>query len=101
MNHLVYLGDIEFKKNDGPFLAITNSVTHALERGGRVVSMGENFPIIEAFAQKYDTLEILHLNTHQDLYDSLGGNIYSMPVPLQESWKNNLPNGMYRQASEP
>ena len=39
-------------------------------------------PIIEAYAQKYDHLNILHLDAHPDLYDNLHGNINSHACPF-------------------
>ncbi|MBC2705336.1 MAG: agmatinase [Desulfobacula sp.] len=86
IEYLYDLGDIEFKKGIDDFNLITNSIKNILDLDCHLISLGGDhsvtFPIIEAYAQKYDHINILHLDAHPDLYDSLHGNIYSHACPF-------------------
>jgi arginase len=79
-------GDINFKDNTNEFALITQSVKNILDTNCNLVSLGGDhsitFPIIEAYSQKYDDLNILHLDAHPDLYDNLQGNIHSHACPF-------------------
>lgn len=52
------------------------------------------YPIVKAFAGKYDRLDILHFDAHPDLYDELYGDRYSHACPfariVEEGWVANL-----------
>ncbi len=93
--HLLYdLGDIVFKTNADPFNQITSSAKVVLDQGNHMICLGGDhsitFPVIKAYAQKYDSLNILHLDAHPDLYDSLDGNIYSHACPFARIMEKKL-----------
>ncbi len=68
------------------YLDISTPVRSILEKGAVPFSLGGDhsitFPIIQAFSQKFDTLNILHFDAHGDLYDELDGNRYSHACPF-------------------
>lgn len=93
--HLLYdLGNIDFKTDVDPFNQITNSAKAVLDQGNHMICLGGDhsitFPVIKAYAQKYDCLNILHLDAHPDLYDSLDGNIYSHASPFARIMEKKL-----------
>ncbi|MBT6337871.1 MAG: agmatinase [Desulfobacula sp.] len=93
--HLLYdLGNIDFKTDVDPFNQITNSAKAVLDQGNHMICLGGDhsitFPVIKAYAQKYDCLNILHLDAHPDLYDSLDGNIYSHACPFARIMEKKL-----------
>ncbi|MBT3387804.1 MAG: agmatinase [Desulfobacula sp.] len=93
--HLLYdLGNIDFKTDADPFNQITNSAKAVLDQGSHMICLGGDhsitFPVIKAYAQKYDCLNILHLDAHPDLYDSLDGNIYSHACPFARIMEKKL-----------
>lgn len=94
IKHLYDLGDIDFKEDIDDFNLIKNSAKDVLDKNCYLLSLGGDhsitFPIIEAYAQKYDRLNILHLDAHPDLYDSLDGNIYSHACPFARIMEKNL-----------
>ena len=94
IKHLYDLGDICFKEGIDDFNLITNSVKKVLDLGCHLISLGGDhsvtFPIIEAYAQKYDNLNILHLDAHPDLYESLKGNKYSHACPFARIMEKKL-----------
>jgi agmatinase len=51
-----------------------------------VISIGGDhsvsFPILSAFADKYEKINILHLDAHADLYDNFDNNPYSHASPF-------------------
>ena len=57
---------------------IYNVVYNELEKGNNIISIGGDhsitFPIIQAYAKKYDSLNILHFDAHPDLYDNFDEN---------------------------
>ena len=94
VQHLYDLGDIDFDDHTDDFNVITRSVKKPLDIGGYLISLGGDhsitFPIIEAHAQKYDNLNILHLDAHPDLYDSLDGNPLSHACPFARIMEKKL-----------
>jgi arginase len=93
--HLLYdLGNIDFKTDADPFNQITSSAKAVLDQGSHMICLGGDhsitFPVIKAYAQKYDCLNILHLDAHPDLYDSLDGNIYSHASPFARIMEKKL-----------
>lgn len=86
IKHLYDFGDLDFKAVKDEFSIITKSVDNILGQNGHVISLGGDhsvtFPIIKAHAGHYNNLNILHFDAHPDLYDTLGGNIYSHASPF-------------------
>lgn len=81
-------GDLELTGLSGAaaFEAITTAVGRMLEAGGCPLLLGGDhsitYPVVRAFARRYPELNILHLDAHPDLYDSLDGNRYSHASPF-------------------
>lgn len=84
---IVDLGDVDVS---GPFrdvfAKIEERVRDVLEKGAVPIILGGDhsltYPIIRAYASKYDRLDILHFDAHPDLYDELYGDRYSHGCPF-------------------
>lgn len=70
----------------GVFNSIRKTVAGLLTAQARVVALGGDhsvtFPIVQAHAGAFPNLNILHLDAHPDLYDSLKGNRFSHACPF-------------------
>jgi agmatinase len=82
------LGDMVFHDHDPhkAYLAIKERVLRELVPGDKLLSIGGDhsisFPVIEAHAEKYRGLHVLHLDAHADLYDNFDDNPYSHASPF-------------------
>ncbi|MFK7946828.1 MAG: agmatinase, partial [Saprospiraceae bacterium] len=92
------LGDIAFETSDAAkaFQTINSTIENHLKDDSKILSLGGDhsvsFPVIKAFANKYDGLNILHLDAHADLYENFDDNHYSHASPfarLMETGKIN------------
>jgi len=94
MRDLYDRGDIDFTLDRDHFETIKGSVIDILNQGVHPIFLGGDhsvtFPIIEALAQKYTNLNILHLDAHGDLYDSLDGNRFSHACPFARVMEKKL-----------
>ena len=76
------------------FDRISAEVRTLLEKGDRVLSLGGDhsiaFPIMRAFAEHYDQLNILQIDAHSDLYDHFEGNPYSHACPFARIMEQGL-----------
>lgn len=81
-------GDIVFKETNPKkaFTTIKNKISSLIKDNSKVISIGGDhsvsFPIISAFADKYEKINILHLDAHADLYDNFDNNPYSHASPF-------------------
>lgn len=81
-------GDIEFEDTNPQkaYSTIKNKISSLLEGNDKVISIGGDhsvsFPIINAFVEKYERINILHLDAHADLYDNFDHNPYSHASPF-------------------
>lgn len=82
------LGDILFPDKT-PIAAYNNikqKIQQELQDSSKIICFGGDhsvsFPIIEAFAEKYKGLHVLHLDAHADLYDNFDNNPYSHASPF-------------------
>jgi len=68
------------------FAKIEGGVRALLEQGKRPVSLGGDhsitYPIMKAFARRYQELTIFHFDAHPDLYDEFEGNRLSHACPF-------------------
>jgi len=68
------------------FSRIETSVLDILEKNAIPVVLGGDhsitYPIVKAFAKKFDFLDVLHFDAHPDLYDELYGDRYSHACPF-------------------
>lgn len=91
-------GDLYFENTNAEeaFKTIKEKIKSLLSSEDKILSLGGDhsisFPVISAHAEKYDGLNILHLDAHADLYDNFDNNPYSHASPfarLMESGKIN------------
>lgn len=71
---------------------VTATVEAILDDGRRPLSMGGDhsvtFPILRAFAARYDDLTVVHVDAHPDLYDDLDGNPLSHASPFARAMEH-------------
>jgi len=72
-------------ENDA-FAAIEGGASALIAHGKRPVSLGGDhsitYPIVKAFARRYQELTIFHFDAHPDLYDEFEGNRLSHACPF-------------------
>lgn len=87
-------GDLTFRQDDDAFTHIEEAITLLLGHRLIPISLGGDhsitYPIIKAFHEKYDKLQILHFDAHPDLYDELDGNRFSNACPFARIMENDL-----------
>jgi arginase len=82
------VGDIAFETTnpEKAFETIKAKINSLISDKTKVVSIGGDhsvsYPIISAFADKYEGLNILHFDAHADLYDNFDDNPYSHASPF-------------------
>ncbi len=90
------LGDMDLKdlSPEKAYNAIKSRIEIELSAGQPILSLGGDhsvsFPIIEAHAQVYPGLHVLHLDAHTDLYDDFEGNPYSHASPFARLMETRL-----------
>ncbi len=88
------LGDLELEPGAMALAQIEGAVTTLLERGVRVLSLGGDhaltLPVVRAYAQRYERLNLLHLDAHPDLYDEFEGDRYSHACPFARIMEEGL-----------
>lgn len=93
-DRLVDVGDLEFDDATNRRDQIRSSLLRLLGRGARPLLLGGDhaitYPIVQAMAQTYSDLTILHLDAHTDLYDELDGNRYSHGCPMARIMEEGL-----------
>ncbi len=93
-------GDIVFKDTNPKkgFTAIKNKISSLIKDNSKVISIGGDhsvsFPIISAFADKYEKINILHLDAHADLYDNFDNNPYSHASPFARIMESGVINSL-------
>jgi len=81
-------GDIHFESTEAKaaFHTIQKTIKNLLKDTDKIISFGGDhsisYPVIDAFSDKYDKLNILHLDAHSDLYDNFDNNPYSHASPF-------------------
>jgi len=75
------LGDIEVENLRGSVAdadRITAAIDEQLGAGRQVITIGGDhsitYPILRAFRDRFESLTVLHIDAHPDLYDDLDGN---------------------------
>ena len=88
------LGDLELGSGLAALEQIEQAITGLLARGLRVLSLGGDhaitYPLVRAYAARYENLSILHLDAHPDLYDEFEGNRYSHACPFARIMEEGL-----------
>jgi arginase len=82
------LGDISFAASNPAFVYnnIKKIIQQELNSNDKIICLGGDhsvsFPIIEAYAEKFNNLNVLHLDAHADLYHNFDNNPYSHASPF-------------------
>ena len=89
-----YLDVLKLSSGKAAMDSIRIRVKKELEYDQKVLSLGGDhsvtFPIIQAYAEKYKGLNILHFDAHPDLYNNFDNNPYSHASPFARIMENNL-----------
>jgi agmatinase len=84
-------GDLEITDFIGD---IRRPVARHLENRARVIALGGDhsitYPLLEAYAEVYKNLNILHLDAHPDLYHEYQGNPYAHACPFARIMEKGL-----------
>ena len=76
------------------FAEIEEVLGRLLAKEARIAALGGDhsitYPVLRAYAGKYQQLSVLHLDAHPDLYDELGGNRYSHACPFARIMEEHL-----------
>ena len=79
-------GDIELLNRESKIGCIEEYIADLLENGVRVLSLGGDhaitYPILRAYRRTNDSITVVQLDAHPDLYDEFGGNRYSHACPF-------------------
>ena len=81
-------GDIIFEDTNPQkaFDTIKTHMSKLLKADNKVISLGGDhsitYPVIDAFTEKFEKLNILHLDAHGDLYDNFDNNPFSHASPF-------------------
>lgn len=79
---------------DAAFAAIENAVSRELRQDGPLLVLGGDhsitYPVMKVFAAKFSGLQVLHFDSHPDLYDELGGNRFSHACPFARILEQKL-----------
>lgn len=82
------LGDMVFTNTDSKaaYNQIKNKIEEEINGDCKTICFGGDhsisFPIIESYSNKFEDLNILHLDAHADLYDNFDNNPYSHASPF-------------------
>lgn len=81
-------GDLDLQNADSAeaFTIIKNAVSHQIQNGDKIICFGGDhsvsYPIVAAHAEHYQSIHILHLDAHADLYENFDDNPYSHASPF-------------------
>jgi len=84
----------DFKIQD--YFEIEKITAENLESNKPLITLGGDhsitFPILKAHFEKYDAVDILHIDAHSDLYDNFEGDKYSHACPFARIMEGGLAN---------
>jgi agmatinase len=87
-------GDIEPVAGSEMSTLIENSIYTLIADGLAPISLGGDhsitYPIVRAFARKFNNLSLLHFDAHPDIYDSYQGNRNSHASPFARIMEHKL-----------
>jgi len=88
------VGNVDLSTGIKAMNQIENSIRKLLDKGLKPLSLGGDhsitFPIIKAFAEKYEKLNIFHIDAHPDLFDNFENNPFSHASPFARIMENGL-----------
>lgn len=90
------VGNVKLSSGAGAMEQIENSIRGLLDRGIKPLSLGGDhsvtFPIMKVFAEKYEKLNIFHIDAHPDLFDNFEDNPFSHASPFARIMEKGLVN---------
>ncbi len=92
---LADLGDVDASGNyEEVFSRLEKKVSEILSKNAVPVILGGDhsisYPVVKAFARKYKPLDILHFDSHPDLYEELYGDRFSHACPFARIMEEGL-----------
>ena len=88
------LDEIKLPSGELAIKEICKKAQNELGKGKKLISIGGDhsitFPLIQAHANQYKSLNILHFDAHPDLYDNFDDNPFSHASPFARIMENNL-----------
>lgn len=88
------LGDLNIDDAYTAFKEIQSHTAKILAQQSKIITLGGDhsitFPVVKAHAEVYSDLNILHIDAHPDLYDSLDGNRHSHASPFARIMEKGL-----------
>lgn len=89
-------GDLDFTGIMDRRSHISLQTTELIKCGNPLIALGGDhaitYPLVRAFAERYENLTLLHLDAHTDLYDELHGNPHSHGCPMARIMEEKLVN---------
>jgi len=80
------IGDLHLPDTGDALQRIEDHVRRLLAEDRRVLALGGDhavtYPILRAYAERFPSLNVLHLDAHPDLYDELNGDRFSHACPF-------------------
>ena len=93
-NEINILDEINIPSGKAGINKIFNVACNEIKKNNKLVSIGGDhsitFPLIQAHAKKYNSLNILHFDAHPDLYDNFDNNPFSHASPFARIMENKL-----------
>jgi arginase len=93
-------GDIVFRSNkvEWVYNKIKKTIQSELITSDKIICLGGDhsisFPVIEAYTEKYNNLNVLHLDAHADLYDNYENNPFSHASPFARLMEKGILNSL-------
>ena len=91
---IIYLDNFEIESGKNAIINIQNNVKNELSQENKVISIGGDhsitYPIIEAYSNYYESLNILHFDAHPDIYNNFDNNPYSHASPFARIMEKSL-----------
>jgi agmatinase len=80
------LGDLDLAQGHAMLGQVSEAISQLLARDARVLALGGDhavtYPILRAYAARFDNLSVLDFDAHPDLYDEYDGSRYSHACPF-------------------
>lgn len=93
-NRLQDLGDMEMDSGIESYHKITDAVSQIIQYNHKPIILGGDhsltYPVLRAFGNKYDRLNLLHLDAHPDFYHEFENNRHSHACPMARIMEKNL-----------
>ena len=93
-NEINILDEINIPPGKAGMNKIHDAAFNEIKKNNKLVSIGGDhsitFPLIQAHAKKYTSLNILHFDAHPDLYENFDNNPFSHASPFARIMENKL-----------